>query len=376
MSHRDEFALILSGGGARAAYQVGVLKSLTQYLPRNHNIPFPIICGTSAGAINATALACYASCYHLGVRKLEWVWKNFRTEQVYDASMSQVLSYVARNYFASWCTDYYKKSPGSLLNNRPLRQLIKKTLDFHRIDQNVMRGSLKAVSISSSCYTRRSAVNFFQGNTDIGGWQRQHRLGQPCTLELDHLMASSAIPLVFPPVKIGEHFFGDGAVHESAPLSAPIHLGAKKIMIIGVVKDEPDDTAQQPDKRFNSAQIAGHLLDTIFQDALESDLERMARVNHTLSLLTAKQLQKTELRPVECFTINPSQNIQEIAWKYYSNLPTGVKTLLRLVGVNKSSESSLLSYLMFEGEFCQELIQLGYKDGLARQQEIKKFLEL
>lgn len=376
MSHRDEFALILSGGGARAAYQVGVLKSLTNYLPRNHNIPFPVICGTSAGAINASALACYASCYHLGVRKLEWVWKNFRTEQVYDASLSEVLSYLARNYFASWCSDYHTKRPGSLLNNRPLRHLIKKTLDFHRIDQNVMRGSLRAVSISSSCYTRRNAVSFFQGNVDIKGWQRQHRQGIPCSLELEHLMASSAIPLVFPPVQIGDEFYGDGAIHESAPLSTPIHLGAKKILIIGVVKDEAESNNKPKEKRFNSAQIAGHLLDTIFQDALESDIERMERVNHTLSLLTPKQRDKTPLKPVQCLTINPSESIQDIAFKYYSNLPGGAKALLRMVGVNKSSNSSLLSYLMFEGEFCKELIQLGYKDGLARQQEIKQFLEL
>ena len=376
MIERNDYGLILSGGGARAAYQVGVLKSITQYLPRNHKLPFPTICGTSAGAINATSLACYASCYHLGIRKLEWVWKNFHTNQVYDASLAAVLSYISSNYFAAWCTDYFKKRPGSLLNNRPLRQLIKRTLDFNRIDRNIMRGDLNAICLSTSCYTERSAVSFFQGRGDIEGWHRQNRIGQPCTLEIDHLMASSAIPLVFPPVKIGSEFYGDGAIHESAPLSAPIHLGASKILIIGVVKDLAEPFTRHVDRRFNSAQIAGHLMDTIFSDAIESDIERMQRINQTVSLLTPEQLSQTELQPVDCLLINPSKNIEEIAWKYYNNLPRGIKTLLRIVGINRSSESSLLSYLMFEGEFCQELIQLGYQDGLAQQHKIRKFLKL
>ncbi len=376
MTDRDEFALILSGGGARAAYQVGVLKSLTQYLPRNHKLPFPVLCGTSAGAINATALACYASCFHLGVRKLEWVWKNFKTSQVYDASFSEVAGYILRNYVSSWRSGYITRHPGSLLNNQPLRFLIKRLLDFSRIDRNIMSGNLNAISISASCYSERNAVNFFQGKESFKGWKRHHRMGVPCTLEIDHLLASSAIPLVFPPVKIGEDYYGDGAIHESAPLSAPIHLGARKIMIIGVVKDKPDNPHPHLTKRLNSAQIAGHLLDTIFSDALDSDIERMRRVNQTLNLLTAKQKRQTDLKPVDCLIINPSKSIQELAWKYYDEMPGGIKTLLRLIGVNRSGESSLLSYLMFEGKFCSELIQLGYKDGLKKQDEIRKFLEL
>lgn len=376
MTDRDEFALILSGGGARAAYQVGVLKSLTQYLPRNHKLPFPVLCGTSAGAINATALACYASCFHLGVRKLEWVWKNFETEQVYDASFSEVAGYIAKNYFSSWRSSYITRHPGSLLNNRPLRSLIKRVLDFARIDRNILSGNLNAISVSASCYSERNAVNFFQGKESLLGWKREHRLGVPCRLEIDHLLASSAIPLVFPPVRIGDDYYGDGAVHESAPLSAPIHLGARKIFIIGVVKDKPDNPHPHMNNKLNSAQVAGHLLDTIFSDALESDIERMRRVNQTLNLLTPQQQKLTDLKPVDCFIVNPSKSIQSLAWKYYDELPNGIKALLRLIGVNRSAESSLLSYLMFEGKFCSELIQLGYQDGLAQQDEIRKFLEL
>ncbi|BDX07573.1 patatin-like phospholipase family protein [Planctobacterium marinum] len=376
MTDRDEFALILSGGGARAAYQIGVLKSLTQYLPRNHKLPFPVLCGTSAGAINATALACYASCFHLGVRKLEWVWKNFKTEQVYDASLSEVAGYITRNYLSSWRSENISRSPGSLLNNQPLRILIKRMMDFARIDRNIMSGNLNAINISASCYSERNAVSFFQGKDQLQGWKRHHRQGIPCTLEIDHLLASSAIPIVFPPVRIGDDYYGDGAIHESAPLSAPIHLGARKIFVIGVVKDKPDTPHPHMHTRLNSAQIAGHLLDTIFSDALESDIERMNRVNQTLNLLTPQQQKLTDLKPVECFIINPSKSIQNLAWKYYDELPGGIKALLRLIGVNRSSESSLLSYLMFEGKFCSELIQLGYQDGLAQQDAIRKFLEL
>lgn len=376
MADREQYALILSGGGARAAYQVGVLKSLTRYLPRNHQLPFPILCGTSAGAINTAALACYASCYHLGVRKLEWVWKNFSTDQVYDSRLTEILYYLAKNYFASWRSDHIPSKPGSLLNNHPLRQLIKRTLDFSRIDRNILNNSLRAVSISASNYSGRNATSFFQGKQDIQGWQRQRRYGKPCTIEIDHLMASSAIPLVFPAVKINHDFFGDGAIHESAPLSAPIHLGARKIFIIGVVKEQDQSQRDSMNAHPDTGQIAGHLLDTIFSDAMESDLERMQRVNTTLDLLTPKQQRQTTLKPVECFSIRPSKNIQDIAWKHYDRMPGGIKALLKIIGVNKDSDSSLLSYLMFEGPFCNELIQLGYQDGLERQSEIQQFLQL
>ncbi len=372
---RNKYALILSGGGARAAYQVGVLKSIAQYLPRNHELPFPVLCGTSAGAINTAALACYASCYHLGVRKLEWVWKNFQTSQVYDCSFGSTFNYLIANYFAGFRSEIVRKKPSSLLNNTPLRHLIKRTLDFKRIERNLLRNSLQALCISTSSYSRGDSISFFQGQGHFQEWQRHKRRGKACTIEVDHLMASSAIPIVFPTVGIGGEFLGDGAIHQLSPLSPAIHLGADKILIIGVEK-ESNTALVNAKSHPNSAAIAGHLLDTIFADTLDSDLERMQRINNTIALFNKRQLAQTHLKPINSLVITPSESIQSIALKYYNLLPGGIRALLRLIGVSANTDSSLLSYLLFEGPFCQELIHLGYRDGQARQNEIREFLQI
>jgi NTE family protein len=210
LSQRNEYALLLSGGGARAAYQLGVLKAIGSFLPRNQGIPFPIVCGNSAGAINATGLACYASCYHLGLRKLEWVWRNFTTRQVYGCGIRDVVSHLSGNLLRSFQSDQYTKAPSSLLNNQPLRRLIRSRLDFHRIDNNISRGYLRAISVNASSYSSHDSISFYQGTEDIQPWQREQRRGIACTLNSEHLIASSAIPMLFPPVKMAGEFLGDG----------------------------------------------------------------------------------------------------------------------------------------------------------------------
>lgn len=373
--HNSNVALMLTGGGARAAYQVGVLKAITSLFPRNHHIPFPVLCGTSAGAINATALACYASCYHLGVRKLEWVWKNFRTEQVYVASMPGTFRHMAGNYFSKYQSDDVRQSKGSLLDNRPLRRLLRAMLDFKRIDRNIHTQYLRAISVTVSSYSSHDSVSYFQGQPDQTRWQRQKRRGEPCILEVDHLLGSAAIPIVFPVVQLGDDYVGDGSIHQLSPLSTPIHLGAEKVLVVGVGQREKNLRAQ-PHIFPRSATVAGHLLDTLFADTLDADIERLERINQTLSIMTPEQLKSTELKPIDCMVIKPSQDLTAIARKHYKNLPSGIRTLLKLIGVSEHSESSLPSYLMFEGSFCQELIQLGYKDGMERKEQLKAFLEI
>lgn len=372
----NNIALLLTGGGARAAYQVGVLKAMTSLFPRNHKIPFPILCGTSAGAINATALACYASCYHLGVRKLEWVWKNFHTEQVYVANLGGTLRHMASNYFSKFQSDDVPKSQGSLLDNRPLRQLLRFMLDFKRIDRNIHSQHLQAVSVTVSSYSTHDSVSYFQGQPELEYWRRQKRRGEPCVLDIDHLMASSSIPLVFPVVQLGEDFIGDGSIHQLSPLSTPIHLGAKKVLVVGVGQREKNNGFTPSHKFPRSATVAGHLLDTLFADTLDADIERLERINQTLSLLNEEQMQQTELKQIDCMVIKPSQDLQAIARKHFHNLPGGIRTLLKIAGVNEFSESSLPSYLLFESSYCQELIELGYKDGMERKEQLRDFLEI
>ncbi|NVK23551.1 MAG: patatin-like phospholipase family protein [Gammaproteobacteria bacterium] len=364
-------ALILTGGGARAAYQIGVLKAIASQLPRNQKSPFKVICGTSAGAINAVSMACYASCFHLGVKKTEWVWKNFKTSQVYDCNWLNVFGYLAKNYISKYQKSQINRAT-SLLNNHPLSVLLSELVDFKRIDRNILSGHLDAISISASSYTDGDSISFFQ-SSHSDEWRRAKRRGVKTVLTSRHLMASAAIPLVFPCVKIGDQFFGDGSIHQLSPLSPAIHLGADKILIIGVEQPKLDNHIKDPEFHPNSATITGHLLDTIFTDSLNADIERMNRINATLDHTSE---QKAGLKKVESLLINPSRSFNAIASKHYHSMPSAIRFLLRIAGITADSESALISYLMFEKPFTRELIELGYQDGLDRIDEILTFLEL
>ena len=372
--HKPKIALLLTGGGARAAYQVGVLKALAHSMPRTAPLPFRIINGTSAGAINSAALACYASCAHLAVRKLESVWKNFSTSMVYKSDFLSVFGHIARNILTSFQSEHINHPPGSLLNNRPLRGLLNEILDLHRIERNLHRNYLEAISITASSYTTGDSVAFFQSNTQTP-WQRAKREGRPMRINVEHLMASSAIPMVFPSVNVFNHYFGDGSIHQLSPLSPSIHLGAEKIFIIGVDQPKESHPAGYSPHYPGLSAVAGHLLDSVFSDTMQADLERLERVNRTLGLLPARDKHQ-ELKQIETCIINPSKNFNDIAAQYYSDMPWAIKLLLRTIGVKKHSQSSLTSYLLFEKRYTQHLIQIGYDDGMKQLPEIRKFLEL
>ncbi len=371
-------ALILTGGGARAAYQVGVLSAVARFLPRNHGIPFPILSGTSAGAINATSLACYASCFHLGVKKLEWVWKNLKTENIYHGKASKAFGYTFQAMLANYQADYATKTPHSLLNNAPLRELFNQIIDFQRIDRNILNGYLSAVAVTASSYTTGDSISFYQSEQSISPWFRAKRRGEPCLINTEHLMASAAIPLVFPSVKIRNEHFGDGSIHQLSPLSPAIHMGAEKLFIVGVEQPvEPIYKLENNPHPPSSSVIAGHMLDSVFSDTLHSDLERMNRINQTLTLIPEEKRHLQEgLKPIDSLVINPSHDFNAIAIKYFDELPLSIRILLRSVGISNDAESSLISYLLFEKNFCKELIKLGYEDALNEETAIRQFLSL
>ncbi|WP_330148836.1 patatin-like phospholipase family protein [Shewanella xiamenensis] len=368
-------ALVLGGGGARAAYQVGVLKALVQLYPRNHGIPFKIICGTSAGAINGTSIATHASCFHLGVKKLEWVWRHFETRKVYRATLPGVLKHLSKMALKGLQDDKVNTDAGSLLDNEPLRHLLNELIDFKRIDRNIRNGALTALSVDTSCYNNSRSVTFFQAARDIENWTRARRSGERRMLNTEHLLASSAIPMVFPSIKLNQAYYGDGSVHQLAPLSSPIHLGANKLLVINL---------DSPHKHFpmkleyhpKTATIAGHLLDTIFSDTLNSDLERLERINHTLSLIPEESRAQLALHPIKTLVIKPSEDLSKIAARFYDDMPWAIKTLLGFFGIDRQSDSSIVSYLLFEKSYTSALIDLGYQDGMAHLDELKAFFNL
>lgn len=365
-------ALVLMGGGARAAYQVGVLKAISEWFPHNGGMPFDIICGTSAGAINGTALACYASNFRLGVKKVEWVWSHFRTSQVYHTDARSILTQMIHNL----CPEHRAKSVDrsvAIFDNAPLRELLSRLMDLSRIDRNIERGFLRAVSVSASSYTTGNSVCFFQAEPEIEDWYRVKRRGIRQQLGLEHLLASSSLPMVFPASRIGKRYYGDGSIHQQAPLSPAVHMGGQRILVIGTssMPGPAPDSVQPPP---SAADIAGHLLDTVFTDSLRSDLERLQRINKTLSVLSKGARRKVNLHPIQTHVINPRMNLTTLAAPHYQELPLNVRALLRLIGVNKHSQSDLLSYLLFEKTYCKELIALGYRDAQEQKTAILQFL--
>lgn len=369
--------LILSGGGARAAYQVGVLRAIARILPRHAGNPFPVICGTSAGALNATALATHATRFRQGVRGLEEVWSGFSAEQVYRTDALGISARGMKWLSALFLGGVGAHRPVSLLDNSPLRELLGNLLRFERIEEAIASGDLRALSITASRYTGGESVSFFQGARSINEWGRARRVGVRTQLGLQHLLASSAIPVVFPAVRIGDNFYGDGSVRQLAPISPALHMGADRVLVIGVsgrVGALPPDRV--PERYPSVAEILGHMLDSAFIDMLEGDLERLERINRTVDLIPekARTTDDFNLRRVESLKISPSEELDEIAAEHAHELPRSLRFFLKGSGATSGGGSTVASYLLFEQGFCQALIDLGYKDALKREDEILRFL--
>ncbi len=368
-------ALVLSGGGSRAAYQVGVLKGIASILPEAAQNPFGIISGTSAGAINAAALAAHADNFRNGVYNIEHVWKSFCPHHVYRSDPAGVFGNAMRWLFSLFLGS--QNQAVSLLNNSPLGELLSRFIRFEHIQQAIDAGYLRAIAVTASGYTSGHSVAFFQGSPDISAWKRFQRIGMRTQLKLEHLLASSAIPAIFPAVKINREYFGDGAVRQLAPLSPALHLGARRVLIVGVSGNRSAPQVSKPMEGYPSlAQISGHLMNSVFLDNLEYDIERLEHINSMLRVIPENVRKKSQssLFPVDCLVISPSQSLDQIAAKYLHVLPLSIRVFLHGIGATRTSGSSILSYLLFERQFCRELIELGYRDALDKEKEILAFM--
>ena len=365
-------ALVLSGGGARAAYQVGVLKAVSELLPRRTHNPFPIICGTSAGAINALALAGRPGYLRLRVRKLESVWNNLRAEDIYRTDALGLLKNSSRLLFSLLHSGYSKKRSVALLDNSPLRELLSQLVRFRYIDEAIASRELIAVSTTSMDYGTGRSVTFFQGNHEP--WQRSRRLGIRTGLSIDHLLASSAIPTIFPASAIEDSYYGDGAVRQLKPLSPALHLGANKLFIIGV-SDNPQhiDAIKKAEHPPSVAQMISQLLNSAFIDSIESDLETLQMINN-LTRDNPERAKAENLRFIDSICISPSVPIDGIAQQYIHELPASLRIFLRSIGAtSEGGGSSAASYLLFEPGFCKKLLDLGYRDALHEEDKILSF---
>jgi NTE family protein len=370
-------ALVLAGGGARAAYQVGVLQAVKEILPDAKVNPFPVICGTSAGAVNAGSLAVYADDFGRAVDNLLEVWRNFEPHHVYRADFPGVAANSARWIMGLFFGAFLRNKSISMLDNRPLEALLGRYLNFDRIERNIEAGVLDAVAITCSGYTSGQSCSFFEGTSELAGWKRSQRIGIKTRLKVQHLMASSAIPFLFPPYHLNREYFGDGSMRQVAPVSPALHLGADRIFVVGTAKirsESPDRT--RGDLFPTLAQVAGHVMNSIFLDSLAVDVERMERINRTVSCSSPEALRKMglKLHHVDVLVLTPSEPLESIAVRHVGSLPFSIRFLLRSIGAMRRGGANLASYLLFEKGYCRELIELGYRDTLTRSDEVAAFL--
>ncbi len=371
--------LILSGGGARGAYQVGVLKAIADIHPKHAANPFTIISGTSAGALNAVALASSANNFRLGVKKVEKIWTNLHVERVVKARGIDLLANSARLGLSFFNSGIGRTKPLALLNNEPLRELLSHTIRFNNIQKRIDAGLLDAVSVTATSYATGNSVSFFQGKDSLKRWRKSRRIGVPATLAVEHLLASSAIPSVFPAEKIGRQYYGDGSLRQLTPLSTALKLGAERIVVVGVRGHSKSRISTRRDHSPSMAQTLGHIFNAAFIDSLESDLDTLTRVNELLGIVQneAPQFKPSTLKPVDLLMIRPSIDFDSIASDHIHDLPAGLRRVLRGMGAGKKGGGgNLASYLLFEAGFCKELIKYGYQDAMAERETIENFFDL
>lgn len=376
---KNRVGLILTGGGARAAYQVGALKAIAEFMPRHAHNPFPVICGTSAGALNAAALATNSNNFRKGVRFLDKIWKNFHANQVYRTDLFGVLKNTLM-----WMAGLVLSGLGinklkhvSLLDNSPLVKFLDEVLPCENIQERIDAGFLHALSITASGYSSGQSVTFYQGVDDIVPWRRARRVGIPTQIENRHLLASAALPFFFPAMLINREYFGDGSMRQIAPISSALHLGATRILVIGVTADNDEEQVSRNHKNQypSLAQIAGHALNSLFLDSMEIDLERVHRVNKLAAMLSDSARAEAGIRHVDVLVLSPSMPIEKIAERFTAELPWTMRLMLRLVGAVQRGGSTLVSYLLSEKTYCSALIDLGYQDTLKRREEILLFFD-
>lgn len=372
------------GGGARAAYQVGALKALAEIAreadPERRSLPFTVVCGTSAGAINATSIASHADDFMHGADLLIDFWSHVRAPQVYRTDWLGVAAAGARWLAAMSFGWAVRRAPRGLFDNSPLAQLLHGALDFRRIDRMLDSRALHALSITALSYSSGRHLTFYQAGEPIQSWRRAQRTARMVSLAPAHLLASAAIPFLFPAVPLEldgrVEYFGDGSIRQIAPLSPAIHFGGERIVVLGAAAPRPEvPVAAGIESGYPSlAQIGQQVLASVFLDSIGADIERIEHINGMIRHLPQQVEPESGWRHVDVLPIAPTERIEVVAARHLKRLPMTVRGLLGAVGGNRAAGASFASYLLFEAEFARELIDLGYRDARAHREQLAAWI--
>jgi len=373
LSKQPKIALVLSGGGARGAYHVGVLKALAEWYPADAPLPFEIISGTSVGSLLGAILATHAPSFRQGVLTLDRVWSNFTIEQVFKVAPSEMFRVGLRAFLALLSGGFLLPPPRSLLDNSPLRALLERHVNFARIRQWIHEGHVHALAVTAANYEDYQSMAFYEGHESIHNWRSSYRVGLRAELEINHLMASAAVPLLFPSVRIEGKAYGDGALKGRAPLSTAIHLGAEKILVISLrnpsVSEVDHHSAEEP----SVGHMMGFLLDTLFADHLDADWSQLNTINRWL-----KEGQVTDhiYRPVDALWVSPATDLGNGVGEYYDEMPLSLRVLFKTLGLGRTRGEALASFVLFDRVYTRALITEGYKDAYRQRDQLSQFLGL
>ncbi len=373
MPDAPRIALLLPGGGARSAWQVGVLRAIASWYPPGSALPFPVVCGTSAGAINAAVLAAGAADFGKAGESLVRVWGGFRTGQVFRAGAIDMLRSGLHLLLALVSGGWLLPVPRSLFDNAPLATLLAREIDFEALARAVAAGRPDSVAVTATSLGDAESVTFVQTSRHFPAWERVGRRGEPAVLGVDHLMASAAIPLLFQPVAMNGGHYGDGALRQSTPFAPAIHLGADRILVIGVRHPRAGRVLQGPTP--NMADQFGFMLDSLFVEGLQADLERLKRIN---ALLVGRRPGPVPygMRHVDTLVLQPGRDPAEAALTHRHAMPGPLRALLRVLGARGERGGRLISYLLFESAYTRDLIAAGEREAEWHRAEISEFLGL